>query len=69
MMYLITTLAFFLSLFLLPEDVINPQNLNRLLVISALSAAGFPVMVVIMKKKLAKRVVSHKASGQPGPIQ
>ncbi|WP_105623736.1 MFS transporter [Cronobacter malonaticus] len=69
MMYLITTLAFFLSSLLLPEHVINPQNLNRLLVISALSAAGFPVMVVIMKKKLAKRVVSHKASGQPGPIQ
>ncbi|EOW6704047.1 MFS transporter [Cronobacter malonaticus] len=69
MMYLITTLAFFLSSLLLPEDVINPQNLNRLLIISALSAAGFPVMVVIMKKKLAKRVVSHKASGQPGPIQ
>ena len=69
MMYLITTLAFFLSSLLLPEHVINPQNLNRLLIISALSAAGFPVMVVIMKKKLAKRVVSHKASGQPGPIQ
>lgn len=69
MMYLITTLAFFLSSLLLPEHVINPQNLNRLLVISALSAAGFPVLVVILQKKLAKRAVSHRASGQPGPIQ
>ncbi|ELY4543477.1 MFS transporter [Cronobacter sakazakii] len=68
-MYLITTLAFFLSSLLLPEHVIHPQNLNCLLVISALSAVGFPVLVVILQKKLAKRAVSHRASGQPGQIQ
>ncbi|ELY5798463.1 MFS transporter [Cronobacter sakazakii] len=68
-MYLITTLAFFLSSLLLPEHVIHPRNLNSLLVISALSAAGFPVLVVILQKKLAKRAVSHRASGQPGQIQ
>ncbi|EPP1032272.1 MFS transporter [Cronobacter turicensis] len=68
-MYLITTLAFFLSSLLLPEHAINPQNLDRLLVISAISAAGFPVMVVILQKKLAKRAVSHKASGPPARSQ
>ncbi|EOI5758171.1 MFS transporter [Cronobacter turicensis] len=69
LMYLITSLAFFLSSLLLPDHAISPQDLNRLLVISALSAAGFPVMVVILQKKLAKRAVSHKASARPARSQ
>lgn len=54
-MYLITTLAFFLSSLLLPNQGITTQNLNRLLVVSALAASGFPLMVIILQKKLAKR--------------
>ncbi|HHW3963555.1 TPA: MFS transporter [Raoultella planticola] len=57
MMYLITTLAFFLSSLLLPDQGITTQNLNRLLVVSALAASVFPVMVIILQKKLAKRTV------------
>lgn len=56
-MYLITTLAFFLSSLLLPDPGITTQNLNRLLVVSALAACGFPVMVIILQKKLAKRII------------
>lgn len=56
-MYLITTLAFFLSSLLLPDQGITAQNLNRLLVVSALAASGFPVMVIILQKKLAKRTL------------
>lgn len=55
MIYLITTLAFFLSSLLLPSQAITTQNLNRLLIVSALAASGFPVMVIILQKKLAKR--------------
>lgn len=56
-MYLITTLAFFLSSLLLPEQGITMENLNRLLVVSALAASAFPVMVIIFQKKLAKRTI------------
>lgn len=56
-MSLITTLAFFLSSLLLPDQGITTQNLNRLLAVSALAAAGFPVMVIILQKKLAKRTI------------
>lgn len=56
-MYLITTLAFFLSSLLLPEQGITTQNLNRLLVVSALAASGFPLMVIILQRKLAKRTI------------
>jgi len=58
MMYLITTLAFFLSSLLLPSQAITKQNFNRLLVVSALAASGFPIMVIILQKKLAKRTHS-----------
>jgi len=54
-MYLITTIAFFLSAFLLPDHDMTPQNVNKLLMICAISAAGFPILVIIMRKKLAKR--------------
>ena len=54
-MYLVTTIAFFLSAFLLPDHGMAPQNLNKLLAISAISAAVFPILVIIMQKKLAKR--------------
>lgn len=54
-MYLVTTIAFFLSAFLLPDHGIAPQNVNKLLAISAISAAGFPILVIILQKKLAKR--------------
>lgn len=54
-MYLMTTFAFFLSAFLLPDQGMTPQNMNTLLVICAVSASGFPIIVIILQKKLAKR--------------
>ncbi|MDA3559400.1 MFS transporter [Acinetobacter sp. AOR15_HL] len=54
-MYLVTTIAFFLSAFLLPDHGMAPQNVNKLLMICAISAAGFPILVIILQKKLAKR--------------
>jgi predicted MFS family arabinose efflux permease len=54
-MYLITTVAFFLSAFLLPEHGMAPQNINKLLAVCAISASGLPVTVIILQKKLAKR--------------
>ncbi|VEI61097.1 MFS transporter [Serratia rubidaea] len=54
-MSLITTLAFFLSSLLLPDRGITTQNLHGLLAVSALAASGFPVLVIILQKKLAKR--------------
>lgn len=56
-MYLITTGAFFLSALLLPEHGMGPQNMNKLLVICAISAAGLPIIVIILQKKLAKRTL------------
>lgn len=53
-MYLVTTIAFFLSAFLLPDHDMTPQNVNKLLMICAISAAGFPILVIILQKKLAK---------------
>lgn len=55
-MYLMTTVAFFLSAFLLPDHDMAPQSVNKLLALSAISAAGFPILVIILQKKLAKRV-------------
>ncbi|RJF57630.1 MFS transporter [Serratia inhibens] len=54
-MYLITTVAFFLSAFLLPDHGMTPQNVNKLLAVCAISASGFPIIVIILQKKLAKR--------------
>jgi len=54
-MYLITTVAFFLSAFLFPGQVIAPQNMHTLLMVCAISASGFPVLVFILQKKLDKR--------------
>ncbi|MBJ9721097.1 MFS transporter [Acinetobacter calcoaceticus] len=54
-MYLVTTIAFFLSAFLLPDHGMTPQNLNKLLVICAISASGFPILIIILQKKLAQR--------------
>ncbi|MFV5366123.1 MFS transporter [Acinetobacter oleivorans] len=54
-MYLVTTVAFFLSAFLLPDHGMTPQNLNKFLMICAISAAGFPILIIILQKKLAKR--------------
>ncbi|EOQ62774.1 hypothetical protein F935_01863 [Acinetobacter calcoaceticus ANC 3811] len=55
-MYLVTTIAFFLSAFLLPDHGMTPQNLNKLLMLCAISAAGFPILVIILQRKLAKRL-------------
>lgn len=55
LMSLITTLAFFLSSLLLPDDSITAQNLDQLLIVCALAATGFPLMVTVLQKKLAKR--------------
>jgi len=54
-MYLVTTIAFFLSAFLLPDHEMAPQNVNKLLMICVISAAGFPILVILLQKKLAKR--------------
>lgn len=56
-MYLMTTAAFFLSAFLSPTDEIAPQNMNMLLVLCAISASAFPILVIILQKKLAKRTI------------
>ena len=56
-MYLITTVAFFLSAFLLPDQGMTPQNINTLLAICAISASEFPIIVIILQKKLAKRTL------------
>ncbi|HCM9227714.1 MFS transporter [Enterobacter asburiae] len=55
LMSLITTLAFFLSSLLLPDHSITAQNLDLLLIVCALAATGFPLMVMVLQKKLAKR--------------
>ena len=55
LMFLFTTLAFFLSSLLLPEAQITGQHLNRLLIVSALSALVFPLMVIMLQNKLAYR--------------
>lgn len=57
LMYLITTVAFFLSAVLLPGHAIAPQNMNTLLGVCAISASGFPIIVIILQKKLAKRTL------------
>lgn len=54
-MYWMTTVAFFLSAFLLPDQGMTPQSVNTLLAICAISAAGFPILVIVLQKKLAKR--------------
>ncbi|ROP61701.1 putative MFS family arabinose efflux permease [Enterobacter sp. BIGb0383] len=56
-MYLITTVAFFLSAYILPEQGMASENVNTLLALSAISAAGFPAIVIILQKKLAKRII------------
>ena len=56
-MYLITTVAFFLSSFLLSGHSIAQQNMNTLLGVCAISASGFPIIVIILQKKLAKRTL------------
>ncbi|MRS13306.1 MFS transporter [Enterobacteriaceae bacterium RIT691] len=50
-MSLVTTLAFFLSSLLLPDHNIKAQNLDRVLVICALAAAGFPLLIMALQKK------------------
>lgn len=55
-MYLLTTVAFFLSAFLLPAHGMTPQSVNTLLSVCAISAAGFPILIIILQKKLTKRV-------------
>ncbi|WP_144883224.1 MFS transporter [Leclercia adecarboxylata] len=55
-MYLVTTVAFLLSSFLLPDHGMTPESVNTLLAVCAISAAGFPVIVIILQKKLAERV-------------
>lgn len=55
-MSLVTTLAFFLSSLLLPDHKITTQNLDKLLVVCASAAAGFPLVVMALQKKLAKRI-------------
>jgi hypothetical protein len=55
-MYLITTVAFFLSAFLLPDHGMAPHNVNKLLVLCAISAAVFPIIVIVLQKKLDRRL-------------
>lgn len=55
MMYLMTTAAFFLSAFLLPDHRMALQNMDTLLAVCAITASGTPIIVIILQKKLAKR--------------
>ncbi|CAO96801.1 MFS transporter [Erwinia tasmaniensis] len=55
MMYMITTIAFFVSALLLPTQGMIQQHLNTLLAVSAVTASGFPLIVIILQKKLAGR--------------
>lgn len=56
MMYLMTTIAFFVSALLLPTQGMMLQHMNTLLAVSAVTASGFPFIVIILKKKLAGRL-------------
>lgn len=56
-MYLMTTAAFFLSAYLFPEGGMAPQDVNKLLTVCAISASGFPVIIILLQKKLAKRII------------
>ena len=55
MMYLMTTAAFFLSAFLLPDHRMALQNMDTLLAVCAITASGTPIIVIVLQKKLAKR--------------
>ena len=56
-MYLTTTVAFFLSAYLLPGHIMAPRNINTLLAASAIFASFSPIIIVILQKKLAKRLI------------
>lgn len=56
-MYLTTTVAFFLSAYLLPGHIMAPRNINTLLAASAIFASVSPIIIVILRKKLAKRLI------------
>ncbi|MCS3429887.1 MFS transporter [Klebsiella sp. BIGb0407] len=58
-MYLLTTVAFFLSAFLLPDHNLALLNVNKLLAVCAITALGFPGIVIILQKRLAKRRVEN----------
>jgi predicted MFS family arabinose efflux permease len=55
-MYMITTVAFFLSAFLLPDHGMAPHNVNKLLALCAISAAVFPIIVIVLQRKLDRRL-------------
>ncbi|MCS6743414.1 MFS transporter [Klebsiella quasipneumoniae] len=57
MMYLMTTAAFFLSAFLLPDHRMALQNMDTLLAVCAISASGTPLIIIVLQKKLAKRTI------------
>lgn len=57
MTYLMTTAAFFLSAFLLPDHRMALQNMDTLLALCAISASGSPIIIIILQKKLAKRTI------------
>lgn len=55
MMHLMTSLAFFLSAWILPDQTITRDSLHDLLGLSALTALPFPFLMVVLQKKLARR--------------
>ncbi|HDT1276417.1 TPA: MFS transporter [Klebsiella quasipneumoniae subsp. similipneumoniae] len=57
MTYLMTTAAFFLSAFLLPDHRMALQNMDTLLALCAISASGSPIIIIILQKNLAKRTI------------
>lgn len=59
-MYLMTSVAFFLSSYLFPHHSMTPKHINTLLIVSAVSASVFPVMIIILRKKLAKRTTCYE---------
>lgn len=50
MTYLMTTAAFFLSAFLLPDHRMALQNMDTLLALCAISASGSPIIIIILQK-------------------
>jgi len=67
LMHLMTSLAFFLSAWILPDQNISRDSLHNLLWLSALTALFFPLLMVILQKKLTRRLpqVTDPASDSP----
>ncbi len=62
MMYLMTTAAFFLSAFLLPDHRMALQNMDTLLAVCAITASGTPIIVINWLNVRSSPIVSPLSS-------